>query len=324
MRQILIVANRFSEVSTEPVERLKREGWEVVEQYHEIGTLRDDVFSDLIKNADAVIVSATDTVSARVIDAAKKLKIISVRGVGYQGIDIDAANQKKIMVTNTPGGNADAAADLTLGFMIALARQIPMIDRRMRRGEWYRIGTKDVYGQTLGLLGLGEIGKKVVQRAAGFDMKIIAYDIVKDLDFAKQFGVLYVTFDEVLRSSDFISIHMPLTKSTEKLIGEAEFLKMKDSAFIINNARGGIIDEKALYQALKAGYIAGAACDVFAEEPTKSLDLLGLDTMISTPHIGGYSDKSWSVLAEMAVENVIAALKEQVPPNLINREVLDG
>lgn len=323
MTQLLIVANRFSEVSTEPINRLKAEGWEVIEQYHEIGTLREDVFVDLIKNAEAVIVSATDTVSSRVIETANKLKIIAVRGVGYQDIDIEAATQKEVMVTNTPGGNADAAADLTMGFIIALARHIPMIHCKMRRGEWYRIRTKDVYGQTLGLIGMGEIGKKVVQRATGFDMKIIAHDIVKDLDFARRFGVHYVTLEEVLCSSDFISIHIPLTESTRGLIGEKEFGKMKKSAFVINTARGGIVNERALYEALKAHRIAGAACDVFAEEPTKNLKLLALDNMISTPHIGGYSDKSWSILAEIAVDNVIAALKGRVPPNLVNFEVLD-
>ena len=324
MFRVLIVANRFSEVSTEPVDRLKAEGWEVIEQYHDIGVLHEDVFSELIKGVDAVIVSATDRVNSRVIATGDELKIVAVRGVGYQGIDLETATKKKLMVTNTPGANADAVADLTMGYVIALARHIPMIDRRMRRGEWYRMRTGDVYGQTLGLVGLGEIGKKVVQRAVGFDMRSITYDIVKDLDFARRFGVQYLTFEEVLCASDFVSIHIPLTESTRGFIGRRELAMMKRNAFVINTARGGIVDEEALYEALKEHRIAGAAFDVFAEEPTPNSKLLALENMISTPHIGGYSDKCWSVMADTAVENVIAALKGGVPPNLVNREVLDS
>jgi phosphoglycerate dehydrogenase-like enzyme len=323
MTKVLIVANRFSEVSPQPVDRLRAEGWEVIERYHEIGALREDTFVDLIKDVEAVIVSAVDEVSLRVIEAANKLAIIASRGVGYQGVDLEAATQRKIMVTNTPGANADAVADLAVGFIIALARHIPLIDRRTRRGEWHRIRTRDVYGQTLGLIGLGDIGKKVVKRAVGFDMTIITYDIVQDPDFARRFGIRYVPLEEVLRSSDFISIHVPLTESTMDLVGQREINMMKESAFLINTARGGIVNEEALYQALKDHRIAGAACDVFVEEPTQNLKLLALDNMISTAHIAGYSDKSWSAMAEMAVDNVIATLKGGIPPNLVNRDVLD-
>jgi D-3-phosphoglycerate dehydrogenase len=227
------------------------------------------------------------------------------------------------MVTNTPGANADAVADLTMGFIIALARDIPAIDRRMRQGEWHRMRTRDVYGQTLGLIGLGDIGKKVVKRATAFDMKIITYDIVQDLDFARRSGIRYVSLEEVLRSSDFISVHVPLTESTRDLIDRREMSIMKESAFLINTARGGIVNEEALYEALKDHRIAGAASDVFTQEPTQNVNLLALDNMISTAHIAGYSDKSWSVMAEMAVDNVIAALNGRVPPNLVNRGVLD-
>ncbi len=321
--RVLIVANRFSEVSREPIDRLKAEGWEVIEAYHEIGTLREDVFAKLIKDVEAVIVSATEAVSAEVIGAGDRLKIIAVRGVGYQGIDLEAATNKNVIVTNTPGANADATADLAMGFIIALARQIPMIDRKMRQGEWYRIRTADVYGQTLGLIGMGGIGKKVAQRAKGFDMGILAYDIVRDLDFARELGIQYVTLEETLRSSDFISIHVPLTESTRGLIGEGKIAMMKKTAFLINTSRGGIVNEEALYEALKAKRIAGAACDVFAEEPTQNTKLLALDNMIATPHIGGYSEKSWSLLADTAVENVIAVLNGRMPPNPVNREVLD-
>jgi len=277
--RVLIVANRFVEVSRKPIDRLKAEGWEVIEQYHEIGALREDVFSELVRGVDAVIVSATDRVSSRVIEAADKLRIIAVRGVGFQGVDVSTATEKKLMVTNTPGANADAVADLTMGYILALARHIPMIDRRMRQGEWYRIRTADVYGQTLGLVGLGEIGKKVAKRAVGFDMRIITYDIVQDLDFARRFGAVYLGLEEVLTASDFVSIHIPLTESTRGFVGRRELGMMKRSAFLINTARGGVVDEEALYEALREDRIAGAACDVFTEEPTSNSKLLALDNM---------------------------------------------
>ena len=323
MTKVLIVANRFSEVSPQPVDRLRAEGWDVIEQYFEIGALGEDTFVNLIKDSDAVIVSATDKVTAKVIAGANNLKIIAARGVGYQGVDLEAATQRGVFVTTTPGANAEAVADLTMGFIITLARFITIIDRKMRQGEWYRIRTRDVYGQTLGLIGLGDIGKKVVKRAVGFDMRIITYDIVQDPDFARRFGIRYVPLEEVLCSSDFISIHVPLTESTMDLVGQREINMMKESAFLINTARGGIVNEEALYQALKDHRIAGAACDVFVEEPTQNLKLLALDNMISTAHIAGYSDKSWSAMAEMAVDNVIATLKGGIPPNLVNRDVLD-
>jgi D-3-phosphoglycerate dehydrogenase len=323
MTQVLIVANRFADVSPHPIDRLKAEGWEVIEQYFEIGALDEDTFVKLIKDADAAIVSATDKVNAKVIAGANNLKIIAARGVGYQGVDLEAATQRGVFVTNTPGANAEAVADLTMGFVIALARYILIIDRKMRQGDWYRIRTRDVYGQTLGLIGLGDVGKKVVQRAAGFDMKMITYDIVQDLDFAEKFGVRYVPLEEVLRSSDFISIHVPLNESTRDLIGREELSMMKETAFLINTARGGIVNEEALYEALKERRIAGAACDVFAEEPTQNLKLLALDNMISTAHMAAYSDNSWSAMAEIVVDNVIATLKGEIPPNVVNRDVLD-
>jgi len=320
--RVLIVANRFSEVSTKPVERLKREGCEVVEAYHEIGVLREDHYCELIGGVDAVIVSAVDTVNSRVIEAGETLKVIAVRGVGYQGVNLETATTKGIMVTNTPGANADAVADLTMGFIMALAKQIPMIDRRMRKGEWYRIRTTDVYGQTLGLIGLGGIGRKVVQRAKGFDMRMITYDIVKDPDFARRYHLEYVSFEDVLRTSDFVTLHVPLTDATKNLIGPEELTMMKPTAFLVNTARGGIVSEDALYTALKTGLIAGAACDVFSVEPTFNSRLLALDNMISTPHIGGYTDKCWSVMADVVVENVLAALRGEVPPNLVNPDAL--
>jgi D-3-phosphoglycerate dehydrogenase len=323
MTQVLIVANRFSEVSSAPVDRLRAAGFEVVEQCYELGALKDDVFIGLIRNAAAVICSAMDRVTPAIMDAAPGLKVVATRGVGYQGIDLEAATERGILVTNTPGANADGVADMAMGFILSLARQIPRLDRFMHQGQWARVRSGDVYGQTLGLIGLGMIGKKVVKRAFGFDMKILVHDIVQDIPFAEQYGAKYVSLEEVLRNSDFISVHTPYTEKTKGLVGARELALMKPGAFIINSARGGIIDERALFEALKAGRIAGAASDVFAEEPTKNLDLLALDNMISTPHVAGYTDKAWSAMAELAVDNVIAGLKGEIPPSLVNRDVLN-
>jgi glyoxylate reductase len=301
-----------------------------VEVWPEYGPPPKQHIIEKARGVDALATLLTDKIDAEVFDAAPKLKIVSQMAVGYDNIDVNEATKRGIYVTNTPGVLTETTADLAWALLMAIARRIVEADKYVRTGQWKvswhpsMLLGKDVYGATIGIVGAGRIGAAVARRAKGFNMKILYYDVVPmPPEVEKEVGARRVDLETLLKESDFVSIHVPLTKETYHMINEERLRLMKKTAYIINNARGSIIDEKALYKALKEGWIAGAALDVFEQEPTPvDNPLLKLENVVVAPHIGSASFETRSRMAEMVAENLVAFFQGKVPPNLVNPEVL--
>jgi len=286
------------------------------------------VIIEKARNVDALATLLSDKIDAEVFDAAPKLKIVAQMAVGFDNIDIPEATKRGIYVTNTPEVLTDTTADFAWALLLAVARRVVEADKYVRSGQW-KVGWhpmmlqgRDVHGATLGVIGAGRIGFAVAKRATGFDMKILFYDVVPRPEMEK-LGAKKVDMDTLLRESDFVSIHVPLMKETYHLINEEKLKLMKKTAYLINNSRGPVVDEKALYKALKEGRISGAALDVFEQEPTP-LDnpLLKLDNVVVAPHISSASYETRSRMAEMVAENLVAFFNGEKPPNLVNPEVM--
>lgn len=303
MHKILITPRSFGKHSKKPIEMLEENGYElIVNPYGRI--LTEDEMIKEIQEADGIILGV-DPLNSKVLEHAKKLKIVSKYGVGTDNIDLEYAKNHNISVTITRGANSDAVADYAVALMLAAARKIVPIDRKCRKLDWSKVTSTGMHGKTLGLLGTGNIGKGVAKRAKGFDMKILAYDLFKDEEFAAQNGVEYVDIERILKESDFISLHLPLTDETRYIIGEKEFKMMKKNAIIVNTARGGLIDEDALYNALKNNEIWGAGIDVFESEPPKNKELLTLDNIVAGSHCAASTFEAVDNMGIMAAQNII-------------------
>ncbi|MAG14679.1 MAG: hydroxyacid dehydrogenase [Dehalococcoidales bacterium] len=307
--KILSTSPSFGYYAPEPVEYLKNHGCEV-ELVPQGKKLSEEEIIEKAREADALIVGV-EKISELVIEASKNLKIIAKHGAGVDNIDVEATSGRGIAVINAAGANSDAVADLTIGLFLSLARSIPFADRSIREGSWPRVVGTQFNEKILGIIGLGQIGKKVVKRASCFDIKILAFDIMKDKAFAQKWGINYLSLDELLTESDFVSIHIPLGPSTHRLIGEKELRLMKKGAFLVNISRGDIVDEEALYRALQEGVIGGAALDVFADEPLRESLLFRLDNVILTPHMGGYTYEALKETGMICARGIIDALEER-------------
>lgn len=281
-----------------------------------------------VAEVDAVILCA-DELDEELIAAAPRLKIIARYGVGYDNVDVGAATSRRIFVTYTPGVLSDAVADLTFALILALSRRMIEADGYVKSGEWSQ-GTRlplgvDLARKTLGIIGLGRIGTKVAARAKAFNMNIVYNDIVRKRFAEEKYGVKRVTLKELLKRSDYVSLHVPLTEKTRGLIGKSELALMKGSAFLINTSRGPVLDQQALYEALKEKRIAGAGIDVYEKEPIASdQPLLKLSNVILTPHIGSATVETRLAMALMAVEDVIRVLTGKDPINAVNSELLQN
>ncbi|MBW1993263.1 MAG: phosphoglycerate dehydrogenase, partial [Deltaproteobacteria bacterium] len=283
--------------------------------------LSEDELIEMIDGAHGLL-TGVDPVTARVIESARQLKVISKFGAGVDNIDLQAATRKGVIVTNAPGTNSDSVADMAFSLMLAISRRIPLAFDLVRKGEWPLLMGTEIWNKTLGIVGLGNIGKRVALRAKGFNMKVLAYEIAPDEPFVKANDIQLVGLDQLLRESDFISIHTPLTAETRNLMGKEQFAFMKPSAFLVNTARGGIVDEAALYEALKSEKIAGAAFDVLEQEPPKDRKLLGLDNFIVTPHIAAFTAEAIGNMERLSSQNIIDVLEGRIPPHVVNKEVL--
>ncbi|AFZ35789.1 Glyoxylate reductase [Stanieria cyanosphaera PCC 7437] len=283
---------------------------------------------DKVKEIDGLLCLLTDSIDRELIETGKSLKVISQMAVGYDNIDVAAATAKHIPVGNTPGVLTNATADLTWALLMAIARRIVEAERFVQAGEWKTweptllLGA-DLQGATLGIIGLGRIGQAVARRARGFDMKVLYYSRRrKNKELEESIGVEYAELDTLLSQADIISLHTSLSPETEHLISDRELQLMKSSAILINTARGAIINQQALYQALINNQIAGAALDVTDPEPIPmDSPLLKLNNIIITPHIGSASYQTRAKMAQMAVDNLIAGLQGTRLPHCVNKEV---
>ena len=275
-----------------------------------------------------LLATVMDRIDDPVLAAAPGLKVVSNIAVGTNNVDIAACTKRGIRVTNTPGVLDDTTADLAWALLMAAARRIAECDAAVRRGEWKVafsmsafLGT-DLHHATLGLIGMGRIGRTVARRAMGFDMRVIYHDVhrIPEAD-ERRLQATYVERDRLLADADFIIVMVPYSEQTHHLIGAAELAKMKPSAMLVNTSRGGIVDDAALVEALRAGRIAGAALDVFEGEPKLNEGYLALANVVLTPHIGSATHATRMKMCETAVANLTAALEGRSPPNLVNREL---
>ena len=288
-----------------------------------------EVIRKKVRDVDALASLLSDKIDAEVFDVAPRLKIVAQMAVGFDNIDVKEATRRGICVTNTPGVLTETTADFAWTLLMAVARRVVEADKYVHNGKWKvgwhpsMLSGRDVYGATIGVVGAGRIGSAVARRARGFDMKIIYYDVVARPELERELGAKRVDLETLLSESDFVSVHVPLIKATHHLINAEKLKLMKKTAYLINNSRGPVVDEKALYKALTEGWIAGAALDVFEQEPTPvDNPLLTLANVVVAPHISSSSHETRSRMAEMVAENLIAFFEGRIPPNLVNREVL--
>lgn len=278
-----------------------------------------------IADYDGCVVRSGTQLTKEVIEAAKKLKVIGRAGVGLDNVDVDAASKKGIVVINTPGGNTISAAEHTFCLLMSAARNIPQADTSMKRGDWERkkFTGVELYEKTLGILGLGRIGTEVAKRAQSFGMRVIAYDPYLRAEKANQIGVEIVSFDDLLSRSDFLTLHMPLTAESKYVIGDKELSKTKKGLRIINCARGGLIDEKALAKAIESGRVAGAALDVYEDEPPKDLSLIQLPSVVATPHLGASTEEAQIAVAVDVVQSLLDFFRGKGMRNAVNVPAVD-
>jgi len=277
----------------------------------------------LAKSSSALITYLTDKIDRRVLEAGKGLKIIANYGAGYNNIDVAFAKEKKIWVTNTPGVLHETTADLAWALILSVARRIVPADLYTRQNKFKGWGAKlflggDVFGKTLGVIGCGEIGRATARRAKGFSMSVLYHQRHRlPAEMEKELGAQFVSLEELLRESDFITLHVPLTEETKYMIGAKEFAMMRSTAYFIHTARGKVVDDKALVNALKTNQIAGAGLDVFENEPELEEGLTDLENVVILPHIGSASLETRTRMAMMAVDNVLDALSGNRPRNLV-------
>jgi D-3-phosphoglycerate dehydrogenase len=275
--------------------------------------------ADLLPGCDGYI-AGLDTIDRAALASADRLKVISRYGVGVDKIDLQAANEKSILVTITPGANSVSVAELTVALILSLARHIPNACAATRAGEWPRLNGLTLEGKCVGLLGFGAIGKQVAKRLAGFNCLIIAYDPLPDSDNARKYCVELLPQEDVLAKADFLSLHLPLLPETRDLVNATFLSKMKKGAFLVNTARGELIDETALAESLHLGWLGGAALDVFTQEPpSKDNLLLSLPQVVVTPHCASHTDGAMANMGRIALEECLAVLRGEAPRYPVNR-----
>lgn len=309
--RVLIASRSFGKATPDVFDRLKGLGAEVVLNPLERAPTEADMVA-LIKDVD-VLISGTEPVNARVFEAANKLKGIAKHGVGYENIDLAAAKNRNIPVAIAGGTITNSVADMTMALLLALARKIPLGDRAVKEGRWPRAVGVELKGKQLGIVGLGQIGKAVCRRAKGFEMEVIACDTYHDSDFAAQWQVQYVELDVLLKTADFVSLHAPGGAETRRLIDSNRLALMKPTAYLINTARGELVDEGALFEALKHDQLAGAALDVFEVEPPGANPLFGLDNFIAAPHSAGQTNEGLNAMGQITCDNAMKMLKGEEP-----------
>jgi D-3-phosphoglycerate dehydrogenase len=277
--------------------------------------------AQIIGQYHGLAVRSATKVTADILAAGSNLKIVGRAGVGVDNIDVKAATAKKVQVINTPQGNAIAAGELAVAYIFALARKLPQSTASMKKGEWEKkkfMGV-EVTGKTLGVVGFGNIGRTVADRGVGLKMKVLAYDPALAAGTSAPAGIEFASFDDLVSRADFVTLHIPLLPATKNLFGAATFAKMKKGAYLINCARGGVVDEAALYEALKSGHLGGAALDVFEKEPTPMLPLFELDNVLASPHVGASTKEAQEKVAVELAEVFVEFLQSGRVRNAVNQ-----
>ena len=314
-------------------DKLAPEGMAILRQAVDAGQLqvdervgmKPDELVRAVADYDALVVRSASTVTSEVIAAAPKLRVVGRAGIGVDNIDVEAATKRGIAVMNTPGGNNVTTAEHAISMLLSLARSIPQATASMKAGKWEKskFTGSEISNKTLGIVGVGNIGRLVAERAQGLKMKVIAYDPFITEEKARAMGIELVSLDALLQRADFVSIHTPLLPETRNLIDAAALAKMKPTARLVNCARGGIVDEAALAEALKAKKLAGAALDVFAEEPgPDDHPLYRMDNVVCTAHIGGWVEEAVPRLAAIMAAEMLIALRGERPSRLVNPDAL--
>jgi glyoxylate reductase len=315
--------------------QLPKDGLQLLEDEVEFDVWPDElpppreVLLDRVTDLDGLLCLLTDDIDAELLDQAPNLRVVSNYAVGYDNIDVEAATARGIVVTNTPGVLTDATADFAFTLMLSAARRVVEAHDYTLEGKWKTwhpllLLGHDVYEATLGIVGFGRIGQAVARRASGFDMRVLYHDVERFPAAESELGAEYAELEVLLKESDFVSLHVPLNTATHKLMGSEEFKLMKDTAVLVNTSRGPVIDEGALYTALKEGELAAAGLDVFAKEPVdRDNPLLSLEEVTAAPHIASATHGARSAMARLAAENLTAALSGRQPPHVVNPEVLE-
>ena len=314
MYKVLVVTRTFGKYSNEPIELLKNNGFEIVRSnYIDINSL---------KNFDALIVG-TSKVTYDMLENSS-IKIIAKHGVGVDNIDLKAATKFGIPVTITTGANSSSVAELTITYIFILSRNLIHAHKELYENKnWNNYVGMEVRSKILGIIGFGSIGREVAKRAICFGMKILVYDPYVDKKLIENYNIEIVDLETILKESDFVSLHAPLVNETKKMIGKRELNLMKKNAFLINTSRGELVDESALAEALKSKKIAGAALDVFENEPLKDSPLFECENVIMTPHIGAHTFEAIYNMNMMAAKSIVDFFNGKVPENIVNPEVID-
>lgn len=305
--KVLVAPRSFAGHSREPIELLEQHGFEVVRITAGEKSVAEQI-QEQLPGAVGVI-AGLEPYDRALLERCPDLKVISRYGVGYDKVDVEAARALGITVTITPGANEDSVADLAYALMLGACRNVAYSDRMLRAGKEERPMGVEMWKKTIGVVGTGRIGKGVVRRARGFEMKVLCYDVYPDEAFAGEQGAEYVPLDTLLKEADFISLHTPLTEGTRNLIGARELALMKPTAVLVNTARGGIVDEEALYTALKERKIAAAGLDAMVFEPPVESPLLTLDNFVATSHFGATTYDAGHKMSMMAVQNLIDVIE---------------
>ena len=320
MAKVLITARLFGTVSDQGKQLLLSAGHQILPNPYLGRLLNENEVIELIEDADGII-AGQDALTGKAIAAGKNLKIITRYGVGIDKVDIASATKQKVIVTNTPGANSGSVAEYAMALMLAVARKLVIGRNSVIQGKWDFMTSTGLNNKVLGIIGLGKIGQGLAIRAKGFGMKSIAYDPYPNDQFAAENDIEFVDLQQLLRDSDFISLHAPGTKANIHLIGKQQLDLMKSTAFLINTARGTLIDEQALFEALSEKRIAGAGLDVLYNEPPGNNPLCTLENVVITPHLAANTTEAIENMDLMSVQAVIAYFKGERPPYVVNPEV---
>lgn len=319
MPQVLITARDFGEYP-DLVEMFQRQG---VDWTARLLPNDEAQVIEALRDMDGAVIGV-QPVTERVLDACPRLKVVARIGVGFDSVDLAAASRRGVVVCTTPGANDRSVADWAFAMLLALARGLVPAHVSTAAGRWGRFTGVELPGKTLGIIGTGRIGRQVAKRAAGFDLRVLAYDVAPDPAWARSAGVEYSPFERVVREADFLTLHAPATPETENLINRETLGWMKPTAYLINTARGTLVDEQALYEALRDRRIAGAALDVFRVEPPAGSPLLGLDNVVLSPHMASATYEARHAMLKMASENALKVLRGERPAGVVNPDVYGG